>query len=120
MTIKVLYVDDNEDDRDAAKRFFVNTQYEIETVTSAEIGFRELVTGKYDIVICDLIMPHKDGRSFAKDLAKSNLEIPLILISGIPELQSFQNYSGLKNYLGFILKPLTPQNLGKLLEKAVK
>lgn len=111
----LLYIDDNEDDCGAAMRIFANTDIYLDCAPSVAHGLLALENGHYDLAICDMMMPDKDGLSFAKEISSSDINTPFLLASGVNSLQSFDNYKGLKNYLGFILKPLTPEKIAEFL-----
>lgn len=111
--MKILYIDDNEDDRYSTSRFFEESGMEIVCVENAEAGLTELTKGGYDLVISDILMPGEDGLEFAKRI---KTDIPVILASGELTLGGFKKYQGLRNYLGFILKPVTPEKLNAFLE----
>lgn len=113
----LLYIDDNDADHFIVAESFQNTEYNLVCVNSADRGFRELLNGDYDLVICDLMMPGSDGLEFAKRMSASGIDIPLILTSGISALQSFENYKGLVNYIGFALKPITLDKIKVLMMK---
>lgn len=110
---KILYLDDNEDDRYAAVRTFKHSAFSFKCVSTTAEAIAELDSETYDVVISDLIMRGIDGLEFVKGL-DSGRNVPFILTSGVPALRSFENYSGLKNYLGFILKPITKEKLEQL------
>lgn len=112
--IKLLYVDDHDADRELATIYFANSEINIKCVENVSHAFEELSKTDYNIIVCDMMMPSDDGLSFIKKAASKGMHTPMILISGIPALKSFDNYNGVANYLGFILKPLTPENLKKL------
>lgn len=114
---RILYVDDNQDDHVVALHFFSEKNIDIACVKNTKEAFKELKREKYDLVVCDMMMPGEDGLFFAKKLTDENIEIPLILTSGMASLRGYKDYHGLKNYLGFILKPITPEKIDHILEK---
>lgn len=114
----LLYIDDNEGDSYAMSQYFADSDYVLNCVDNAIVGFAELAKEGYDMVICDIMMPGTDGLEFAKRLSGMGIKIPIILTSGIPTLKSFEHYNGIKNYLGFLLKPITPQSLDNFLRKS--
>lgn len=110
---KVLYVDDNTDDIEAAIRDFADSGIEIKDVKSVEKAF-EALKEPYDMIISDILMPGYDGLAFAKKLDAEGINIPLIFTSGVLALSRFSKYQGLKNCIGFILKPVTPEKIKDL------
>lgn len=114
---RVLYIDDYEADLVLAKEYFENSDYKIDCAFGAEQGLAAIANNVYDFIICDIMMPGEDGLEFAKKLSNSGLGVAFALTSGVPTLHSFDGYNGLNNYLGFILKPVTPQKLSALIER---
>ncbi len=113
----LLYIDDSRDDRAAAVKVFKDSDITLHCVTDVSEGLKAIKEGCYDLVICDLIMPITDGLSFAKAVAKEHPTMPFIFTSGLPALRGFQDYNGLNSYLGFILKPVTPEKVFKILKE---
>lgn len=112
--INLLYIEDSPDDRECALRSFRGTEFNVACVESVKDAFNALACEHYDIVVCDMLMPGDDGLSFAKQFDALNTS--LILTSGVSALKGFESYSGLRNYLGFILKPITPESIKKIME----
>jgi DNA-binding response OmpR family regulator len=59
------------------------------------------------LIITDHIMPEMSGAAFVKELRRTRLDMPVMVISGLEEAE--QEYVGM-NVL-FRLKPLLPENL---------
>ena len=110
----ILYIEDNQDDAYAAICLFEGTDMNIRCVDNISAAFNELAKNTYDLIVSDMLMPGQDGLSFAKKLSTSDIETPFILTSGVAALRGFESYHGLKNYLGFMLKPITPEKIEKL------
>lgn len=107
----ILYIEDNQDDCYAAIRLFNDTDMSLTCVSDVNAAFTAMNKDDYDLVISDMLMPEQDGLSFAKRFSDSNIRTPFLLTSGVPALRSFDGYHGLKNYLGFVLKPITPEKI---------
>jgi CheY-like chemotaxis protein len=82
---------------------------------AAELIERE----KFDGVFLDLVMPELDGLELARRIrrSKSNATVPLVVISASPEPSAMQDsFQAGINF--FLHKPVTVQQLGKLLNAA--
>ena len=82
---------------------------------AAELVERE----KFDGIFLDLIMPELDGLELARRIraSKSNATVPLVMITGSPEPTAMTNsFQAGINF--FLHKPVTAQQLGKLLNAA--
>lgn len=113
--MRVLYIDDKEEDRVLGEIAFQGSGMELTCVDNVDDGFAMLQDQPYGLVICDMMMPGDDGLSFAKEISDLDTDTRFILTSGVPALREFNDYHGLQNYLGFILKPITPQKVMGLL-----
>ncbi len=82
--IRVLIVDDSEDDTRLIVRELERGNYELEfeQVVNAEAMSSALRREKWDIVLSDYSMPNFSGPAALILLQKSGLDIPFILISG--------------------------------------
>jgi len=109
--IKLLLVDDNSDFRNLLKVYFSKT-YEVIEASDGEQGLKKAVQEQPDIIVSDVIMPHKDGYELCLDL-KNNIDtkyIPVILLTAkAAEHDRSEGYSvGADSY---ITKPLSIQVL---------
>jgi two-component system, cell cycle sensor histidine kinase and response regulator CckA len=82
--IRVLMVEDSEDDADLIARELRRGGYEpvTERVDSAEAMQAALDRAKWDLVICDFSMPQFSGKDALRLLRASGSEAPFIFVSG--------------------------------------
>jgi DNA-binding NtrC family response regulator len=71
---------------------------------------------KIGVVITDHLMPDMDGVDFVRELRSFNREVPVIVISGLPDAE--QEYAGLN--VIFRAKPCDPEDLISLVKRALK
>lgn len=117
MVRNILYLDDNVYDLEITRMLF--SDYNVVCVDRVEYAKIELESRPYDILICDLILRGNDDiLEFFKWFSSKNFKTYLVLTSGVEMLKSFNSYNGLKNYLGFVLKPITPVSIDNLVQKA--
>jgi two-component system cell cycle response regulator len=111
---RILAVDDSAEVRrqiDAALR---SDNAEIEVIPAADgmAGFKILMGGGIDLVLCDLVMPGIDGLKFL-DLKKSRpelAEIPVLLLTAVDQVES--KVMGLeRGAQDYIAKPFDPREL---------
>lgn len=114
--MKILYIDDNFDDRDIAQRFFRESDHELVCMVDTKSAIQELKKNKYDLIISDILMPLVDGLEFVRKIVDLDTGTPFALTSGVPTLGTFKDYSGLQGYVGFTLKPITPDKVDKLIK----
>jgi DNA-binding response OmpR family regulator len=75
----------------------------------------ELGRAKIGLVITDHLMPDMDGVEFVRQLRTFNQEIPVIVISGLPDADA--EYTGLN--VIFRVKPCDPEDLISLAKTAL-
>lgn len=84
---RALVLDDDRHARGAVVRLLRSFGYE---VTAAADGFEalELLSRDFDVIISDVDMPGMDGREFKRELDRRRIDVPVVLVSGEPELAS--------------------------------
>jgi DNA-binding response OmpR family regulator len=70
---------------------------------------------KIGVVITDHLMPDMDGSDFVRRLRSFNQEVPVIVISGLPDAET--EYAGLN--VIFRVKPCDPEDLIALVRTAL-
>ena len=119
MSKTVLLVDDNPIQLSARQMVLNQAGIEVQVATSADSALALLRTlsqsEKIGVVVTDHIMPHATGSEFVHMLREINPEVPVIVISGMPEVE--KEYEGM-NVL-FRQKPCPPAELIHLVQSAV-
>jgi two-component system cell cycle response regulator CtrA len=86
--MRVLLV---EDDSSMARSIEMMLKSDGHVVDVADMGEDGLDLGKvydYDIIILDLMLPDMDGYDVLKDLRNSKVETPILILSGLTELDN--------------------------------
>jgi len=84
--MRILVVEDNEKLAKYIKQMFEEEGYAIDSIYDGEQGERMAHSDNYDLVILDIMLPKKDGISVCKSLRKSNINIPIIMITAKGEV----------------------------------
>ncbi|MCJ7786079.1 MAG: response regulator [Desulfobacterales bacterium] len=112
MKRKILIVDDEEVIRKILRILLDKLGYEVKEAANAEQAMQELKKDDFDLLICDILMPKKDGWEVIKE-AKSNSKtknMPVILLTAKNENSDvFKGYDLGANY--YITKPFTKAQL---------
>ena len=112
MKRKVLIVDDEEVIRKFLKIHLAKLGYEVKEAADGEQAIEELGKDDFDLLICDILMPKKDGWEVVKE-AKSNSKtknMPVILLTAKNEdSDMFKGYDLGANY--YMTKPFTKAQL---------
>ncbi len=68
------------------------------------------------VVITDHVMPNVDGSEFVRQLRSFNTDMPVIVVSGMPEADAA--YAGLD--VVFLMKPCEPEDLIAAVQNALE
>jgi DNA-binding NtrC family response regulator len=105
----VLVVEDEEQVRDVTVRLLQRAGYEVVASADAEAALGALAAaGSFDVVLTDSAMPGMRGEELAAEIAHTQPELPVILMSGYTERRTSQPAGAAA---AFIHKPFTPQTL---------
>ena len=117
--LTILIVDD-----DTEIAHYIKTElsdwYRFDHACNGKEGLKMLLTGKYDLVISDVMMPEMDGISMLKKIkANSNVsDIPVILLTSKSEVEN--RLEGLrKGADAFLAKPFNMEELHILIDNLV-
>ena len=101
---RILVIDDEKRMCDSIKVLLSNIGYEVDTAENGKMGIGKLKTGKFDLVITDLMMPELDGFAVMKHVKENCPGTLVIVITGYASVESAVRAirSGAYDY---ILKP---------------
>ena len=111
---KVLLVDDDTTLLELFGSFLQSAGYEVETAESGIEGIRKFRNNRAHVVITDRSMPHMDGEQMTEVIKSINPDVPVILITGLPENI---RHSGL--FTAVLPKPFRSIALLSLVENAL-
>jgi two-component system alkaline phosphatase synthesis response regulator PhoP len=84
--------------------------YEVEVATDGETGLEKARGGTFDVVLLDVMLPRRDGFSVCRELRRTGVLTPIILLTA--RAQEAEKVLGLK--LGaddYVTKPFSPMEL---------
>ena len=112
MSKRILIVDDEEVIRKFLKIHLTKLGYEVTEAEDGQKAIEKIGGGKFDLIICDVMMPNKNGWEVIKEV-KSNPElneIPIILLTAKnDDVDMFKGYELGANY--YMTKPFTKDQL---------
>jgi two-component system, OmpR family, response regulator len=106
---KILIVDDDREIRDLLARFLRKHGLRVETVADGRAMARALETGRFDLVVLDLMLPGEDGLSLCRHL-RATSSLPVIMLTAVAE--DTDRIVGLE--IGaddYVTKPFNPREL---------
>ncbi|MBM4387447.1 MAG: response regulator, partial [Deltaproteobacteria bacterium] len=75
--------------------------------------------GSIDLLILDVLMPHRKGREVYEEIKGMRRDIKAIFLSGYPE-QTVRKNLGIADGMNFISKPLSPNDLLKKVREVIQ
>lgn len=110
MRARILVVEDNPTNLDLITYLLRALGYDISCETDGERGLASALSGKFDLVLTDILMPKMDGLEFARRF-KSDARAsgtPLIAVTALAMAGDRERI--LKaGFDGYIAKPIEPQ-----------
>ena len=117
---QALLLDDNIPQLTIRELVLRRAEVESHVATKAQSALALMRSGagreKIGVVITDHLMPDMDGVEFVRQLRSFNREVPVIVISGLPDAEN--EYAGLD--VIFRAKPCEPEDLISLVKMVLK
>ena len=108
--MKILIIEDEYSLADAIAETLQKENYTTKIVTNGENGEDEALTGIYDLILLDVMLPKKDGFEILKNLKAEKIKTPIIMITAKSEL--VDKLKGLENGVDdYITKPFHMREL---------
>ena len=86
MTERILLVEDEEDLRMTLTDRLKSEGYVPECASDGAEGLKMALQGSYDLIILDVMMPHKNGFDVCRDIRKAGLVVPIIMLTARGQL----------------------------------
>jgi len=116
---KILITDDEKIVRESLLHWFEEDGYKVETASSGEEALSNFEKGKYDLVLTDMKMPGLSGLELLKKIKEIDENCIVILITAYASVPSA--IKALKDgAYDYVTKPIDPDELAHLVEKALK
>ena len=78
----ILIIDDEKAIRKTLSEILSFEHYKVDEAADGEEGLKKFKEGSYDVVLCDIKMPKIDGLEFLQKAVETNVDVPVIMISG--------------------------------------
>jgi CheY-like chemotaxis protein len=125
---RILVIDDNDLVRDYLKRALEDAGYDVVVAGDGEQGLRRFKEQAVDLVICDVLMPNKDGLETVREIRTVTGTLPIITMNGGPVVDQTVLDQGEIDYLRMALafgatraiaKPFRPADLIALVQSCL-
>ena len=106
---RILIIEDDSDIAELERDYLEASEMVVTIVADGVEGKREALTGNYDLVVLDLMLPGIDGFNLCREL-RYYLDIPILIVSGRQtEVDKIRGFGlGADDY---ITKPFSPSEL---------
>ncbi|MDO9492729.1 response regulator transcription factor [Acetobacterium sp.] len=85
--MRLLLVEDEWGLVEALKAIFTKENYCVDICMDGESGLDYALTGIYDLIILDIMLPRKDGLTVLQELRKTKIETPVLMLTAKTELE---------------------------------
>jgi len=112
MSKKVLVVDDEDTIRKFLKIHLVKNGYDVKEAADGDQAIDQLKKDRFDLVICDIVMPKKNGWEVIQEVRSHSMtkNLPFIFLTAKNQDEDmFKGYEVGANY--YITKPFTKTQL---------
>ncbi len=106
---QILIIEDDENIAELERDYLQLNGYHVTIIADGLLGLQHAISGTYDVVIVDLMLPNKDGFEILKSV-RSKSEIPVIIVSAkTDDIDKIRGLGyGADDYL---TKPFSPAEL---------
>lgn len=115
---RVLIIDDDATIRTTYRRVLRNFGYDINTAADGQEAIEQLGSSVFDVVLCDIAMPGINGLGLLRAVRDRDLDVPVILMTGEPNMESAVEaveYGALQ----YLIKPIDLPKLKEAMQRAV-
>jgi YesN/AraC family two-component response regulator len=123
-TLKVLFVEDNQEVQGQLLKLFKNFFSNIDTANDGEMAFLKYQDyynknrKYYDLVITDLRMPGIDGIELCKKIMKNNLKQKILVVSAYCDTDNLKQLIEI-GVFKYLQKPIDHMNLIKIITSTI-
>ncbi|MGN1298376.1 MAG: response regulator transcription factor [Candidatus Scatovivens sp.] len=108
--MKILIIEDEYSLADAIAETLKKENFIVEIITDGQEGEDEALTNIYDLILLDVMLPHKNGFEILKQLRKNKILTPVIMLTAKSEI--YDKLNGLENGADdYITKPFHMREL---------
>ncbi len=87
IAVRILVVEDSVRLADTLKDALMKEGYTVDLADNGQTGFENAVSGIYDIVILDLMLPKMNGYEVLSAIRREGHEVPVLILSAKTELE---------------------------------
>lgn len=112
--MKVIYVDDDISISKNMAQLFQKFDIECAIANDGQEGYEMIQNGSFDVIMCDIMMPRKNGIEMINELHFSGINMPIIVISAFNDEKHLHDYES-EHVDYYLNKPVSINQLLTLL-----
>ena len=117
--LRVLLVEDDDDNRELMTEVLEADGYEVVTAASGAEALRRLSEQRMDVVVTDVGMPGMGGLEVARGAKKVAPDVPVVVVTGYAEREDITAARG-REVDSILVKPVDPDLLTACVAELVK
>jgi len=117
---RILVVDDDVGIRQLVQSLLQRAGYRADTVEDALEAQKRLAKEDVDVVISDIMMPGLTGIDLLKSLQKDAPDVPVILMTGNPNMETAAEAIRTGSAIDYLSKPFSAEEILRTVERAVE
>jgi DNA-binding response OmpR family regulator len=86
-TKRILIVDDEDEIRDLLEFDISSSGYITDTASNGEEGLKKALSGNYDLILLDVMMPKMNGFDVCKNIRLAKIKTPILLLTAKGTIQ---------------------------------
>ena len=116
---KILVIDDDSVVRLSCRRILSTAGYQVDVHDNPHMGLDAALSGDYDLLLLDLVMPGMDGMEILRTVKAAGISAEVVIITGYATVESAVEAMkvGAADYL---TKPFSPSQLSMVVERVVE
>jgi DNA-binding response OmpR family regulator len=79
--MRILIIEDEKRLANALKELLTDEKYLVDAVLDGKEGYEYALTGIYDLVVLDLMLPSMDGFEIARNLREKKVDTPILILT---------------------------------------
>lgn len=85
--MRILVIEDEPKAADYLKRGLAEAGFVVDTAYDGERGLRAARDGAYDLIVCDVMLPARDGFSVVGELRRAGRRTPVLLVTARDQIE---------------------------------
>jgi len=114
--LRILVVDDDPVIGTSCRKILAAEGHEVTVFQNAPAGLQAALTGQYDVVLLDWVMPELDGMKFLTQIKAAGIVAAVVVITGYATVESAVEAMK-QGAADYISKPFTPEQLSAAVQK---